>query len=215
MNKGLKQSWAVYMLLLVLAIAPTLLLFFTWKGLTPPQFQERHTEASLLNIKPALYGLGVVGFYSLFIAGDKIYRTFLSIPKQKVLAAVLLGWALLFFFPLTKANHDFGYLWYIADELPSVHGTPVLFYILVAIGICVSSSIWQIETAPFYFLFIIGLFISEIPNKYFFQRYYDSSILIFLIFLDARYDKSDRFQVARIGLLTCLFILYFIVFIIR
>ena len=127
MNKGLKQSWSVYMLLLVLAIAPTLLLFLNWKGLTPPQFQERHTEASLLNIKPALNGLGVVGFYSLFIAGDKIYRTFLSIPKQKVLAAVLLGWALLFFFPLTKANHDFGYLWYIADELPSVHGTPVLF----------------------------------------------------------------------------------------
>ena len=215
MSKGRKQSRLIYMFLLIVAVAPTLLLFFAWKGLTPPPFQERHTQASSLNIKPALYGLGVLGFYSLFIAGDRIYRTFLSIRKQKVLAAVLLGWVLLFFFPLTKANHDFGYLWYIADELPSVHGTPVLFYILVAIGVCVSSSIWRLETAPFYLLFIIGLFMSEVPNKYFFQRYYDSSILIFLLFLDARYNKSDRFQVARIGLLTCLFIIYFIVFIIR
>ena len=215
MNKELKQSRSLYLLLLIAAIAPTLLLFFTWKGLTPPQFQERHTESSLLNIKPALYGLGVLGFYSLFITGDKIYRTFLSIRKQKVIAAVLLGWVLLFFFPLTKANHDFGYLWYIADELPSIHGTPILFYILVAIGICVSSSIWRLETPPFYLLFILGLFVSEIPNKYFFQRYYDSSILIFLLFLNARYDKLDRFQVARIGLLICLFIIYFIVFIIH
>lgn len=215
MNKGLKPSRSLYILLLAVAAAPTFLLFFVWKGLTPPQFQERHTESFLLNIKPALYGLGVLGFYSLFIAGEKIYRTFLSISKKKVFGAVLLGWILLFIFPLTKANHDFGYLWYIADELPSVHGTPVLFYVLITIGICVCSSIWQLETAPFYLLFIIGLFVSEIPNKFFFQRYYDSSLLIFLLFLNARYYTSDRFQVTRMGLLTALFAAYFIVFIIN
>jgi len=215
MNKNLRRPQSIYMLFLIVAAAPTLLLFLIWKGLTPPQFQERHTEASLLNIKPVLYGLGVLGFYSLFIADDKLYRTFLRINKQKLIVAVLLGWILLFFFPLTKANHDFGYLWYIADELPSVHGTPILFYILIAIGICVCSAIWQLEATPFYLLFIIGLFISEIPNKYFFQRYYDSSILIFLLFLNARYYTSDRFQVARKGLLTCLFIAYFIVFIVN
>ncbi len=215
MNKALKLPRWTYMLLLSAAAVPTLSLFIIWKGLTPPQFQERHTEETLLNIKPILYGIAVVGFYALFIAGDKLYRSFLSLNKTKVIVAVLISWALLFFFPLTKAKHDFGYLWYIADELPSIHSTPVFFYILVSIGVCVFMSIWQLEKPPFFLLFFIGLFLSEVPNKYFFQRYYDSSILILLLFLDAKYDQPDRFQIIRKALLTILFILYFIVFIIK
>lgn len=215
MSENLKQAKYIYILLLAGAVTPTFLLFFTWKGLTPPQFQELHTEDSVMNIKPLLYGWAVLGFYALFIMGDKLYRNFLHVNKPKLTIALLVAWLLLFFFPLIKAKHDFGYLWYIADDLPGLHGASILFYFLIGVGVCACASIWRIENPLFYLLFIMGLFMSEIPNKFFFQRYYDSSLLILLLFLDAHYDKPDRFQLVRKGLLILLFIAYFIVFIIK
>jgi len=213
MSKGLKRLRTRYILLLAAAAVPTLLFFFAWKGLTPPLFQKIHIKDSLFNMKPIFYGLSMLGFYSLFIAGNKIYHSFSGINMWKIIGVVLLIWLLLFFFPLTeKYKRDFGYLWHIAKALPFIHGTSLLFYILTALGICVFISIWQLETPLFYLLFIIGLFISEIPNIYFFQRYYDSSLLIFLLFLNARYYSSDIFQIVRMGLLTAFFIAYFIVF---
>jgi len=215
MSEDLKQSKYIYLALLAGAATPTFLLFFTWKGLTPPKFHELHTEDSVLNIKPLLYGWAALGFYALFIVGDKLYRNFLNVNKPKLTIALVVAWLLLFFFPLVKAKHDFGYLWYIADDLPGLHGASLLFYFLIGVGICASASIWRIENPLFYLLFIMGLFMSEIPNKFFFQRYYDSSLLILLLFLDAQYDKPDKFQLIRKGLLILLFIAYFIMYIIN
>jgi hypothetical protein len=210
--KDLKHSRILLFLILFLSILPTLLLFVVWKGLTPPQFQERHTDSSLLNLKPILYGFSVLGFYALFIAGKEIYRSFLNLKKIKIVCGILLGWALLVFFPLIKIKHDFGYLWHVAERLPSIHNSSIFFYVLLSIGVCIFLAIAHLENPPFFLILLLALFLSEVPNKYFFQRYFDNSILIFLLLLNATYYRADRFQFLRMSLLTLLFAAYFMVF---
>lgn len=211
-TKDLKHSRFLLFLVLFLSVLPTLLLFVVWKGLTPPQFQERHTDSSLLNLKPILYGFSVLGFYALFIAGKEMYRSFQNLKKIKVICGILLGWALLFFFPLIKIKHDFGYLWHIAERLPSIHHSSIFFYVLLSIGVCVFIAIAHLEKPPFFLILFLALFLSEVPNKYFFQRYFDNSILIFFLLLNATYYRTDRFQLLRMSLLTLLFAAYFMVF---
>ncbi len=198
--------------LCLIAAMPTFALFYVWKGLTPPAFIKFHTRTSLLNVKAIAYGFSVIGFYAMFILNSGIYMPFLKKEKNKIIIAIALAWILLYFFPLVKMHEDFGYLWYIAAPLPKIQQSSILFYILTALGVCSFLSIWQKEGMSFYMLFILGLLFSEVPNKFIFQRYYDSSILIFLIFINAKYHVSNKSDYYRRAILIVFFIAYFVVF---
>ncbi|MFT3703307.1 MAG: hypothetical protein QM802_13100 [Agriterribacter sp.] len=210
-NTALKNK-AGYIALSFVAIIPTLALFYVWKGLTPPSFIAVHTRTSLLNIKAVVYGFSVLGFYGLFITGANVYSPFFKSHRVKIVLAVLAAWVLIYFSPLIKAREDFGFLWYMASSLPKVAGTSLFFYIFSALGAIIFLSAWQKEGLSFYLLFIMGLFLSEVPNKFIFQRYYDSSILIFLLFLTAKYHVSNKFKYSRLGALIVFFIAYFVVY---
>jgi len=196
----------------IIAIAPTLLLFYTWHGLTPPSFIKVHTKNSLLNVKPIMYCLSVIGFYGLFIPGSNIYADFFKAHKIKLIAFAVLSCLVIYFFPLTKTKEDFGFLWYMAVEVPMLKGTSLLFYFLSAAGVIVLGAMWQKEGTSFFMLFIVGLLLSEVPNKLIFQRYYDSSILVFLILLSAKYHVSNKIDNYRISALIAFFIAYFVVY---
>jgi hypothetical protein len=201
-----------YLALSALAILPTLGLFYLWKGLTPPSFIELHTRASLLNVKTVTYGFSVLGFYGLFLPGLNFYVPFFKTQRIKIIAVIIAAWMLMYFFPLIKAKQDFGFLWHIASPLPKFTGTSLFFYIFTAFGAVVFLSTLQKEGLSFFVLFIIGLLLSEIPNKFIFQRYYDSSILLFLIFVSAKYHVSNKFDYYRIGILIAFFIAYFVIY---
>jgi hypothetical protein len=206
--------------LLFLSIAPTLLFFLIWKGVTPPSFTELHTRQSLINTKAVLYGFSVIGFYSFFILG---YNAFLQIIRQKkilIISCIMLAWAVTFFWPMTKAPHDFGYLWYMAQPLPKIAGTSLLFYFLEALGVMglliIYTYIYDTQTnknkLSFLLLFLIGLLLSEVPNNFLFQRYYDNSILLSLIFFSAQYYQPNKIDTGKRIVLIAFFIMYFVVF---
>lgn len=201
------------LLLVFIAALPTVFLFLIWKGLTPPAFQEYHTRNSLLNTKAVLYGMSVLGFYSLFIPGINLFRSLFEQKKQSILIGIaVLIWIIIYFFPLIKQKGDFGYLWYVADPLPSLGGTSILFWVLVPLGAISLLCIWNKEGVSFFLLFLLCLFLSETPNNLIFQRYYDSSVLLTLIFFSARYHVSNKVDLYRRIALIAFFIAYFVVF---
>lgn len=202
------------LLLIFIAAIPTFLLFIIWKGLTPPAFQEFHTRDSFINIKAVLYGLCVLGFYALFIPGVGVFKSLFQKRRASIIICVLIAWGVLFFSPLIKNVKDFGYLWYMADVLPDIVGTSLLFWLLLPIGLLTLLCIWNKEGFCFFILFLLCLFLSEMPNKFIFQRYYDSSIILSLLFFNARYHVSNNADFARRLILLTFFIAYFVVFII-
>ncbi|MFT3748755.1 MAG: glycosyltransferase family 39 protein [Agriterribacter sp.] len=197
----------------LLAALPTFILFFIWKGLTPPSFARLHTGESVINIKLFLYGLSILGFYSLFIPAFNSYKMLLRKKSMLVLCWVILSWVILFLIPVTKAPKDFGYLWHIAGPLPKLANSSLLFYALVPVGVITLLSMQKKEMS-FLILFLVGLFISEMPNKIIFQRYYDNSILLSLIFFSARYHESNKVDLYRHLILIGFFIVYFVIYVI-
>lgn len=198
--------------LVFVAATPTLALFFIWKGLTPPSFREFHTRESLINAKAVLYGFCVLGFYTLFIPGTGVFKSLLQKRKIMIAVVILLSWSVLFFSPLIKNPKDFGYLWYMASPLPRIAGTSLLFWGLLPLGVITVLCIWHKEGLNLFILFLVCLFLSEVPNKLIFQRYYDSSVILILILFSAKYHESNKIDYYRRLLLVAFFITYFVVF---
>ncbi|MFT3949351.1 MAG: hypothetical protein QM763_20475 [Agriterribacter sp.] len=207
----IQHKFKVFFLVLFAAI-PTLSLFVLWKGLTPPGFREAHTRDSLIDTKATLYGLSTLGFYSLFMPGVSLFTSVFQKRKLLVIAAVLCMWVVLLFFPLIKDVKDFGYLWYMAAPAPCIAGTSLLFWGLLPLGAISLLSIWNKEGFSLLLLFLLCLFLSEVPNKFIFQRYYDGSIILTLIFFAIRYHESNKIDFYRRIVLIAFFIIYFVVF---
>ncbi|PVD52661.1 hypothetical protein DC498_09105 [Terrimonas sp.] len=204
---------ALHCFFLFLAAAPTLYFFVLWQGLTPPSFTEWHTRKTSLSPKAILYGLSTVGFYSIFIPGINIFASLCRKENALIIfSGLLLVWGVTFFFPLIKGPKDFGFLWYMAEPFSKVADSAILFYILGGLGIIYLLGIGQKKGSRFYILFLLGLFLSEIPNDAIFQRYYDNSILLALIFLSAEYYVSDKIDTCRRIALIAFFVMYFIVY---
>lgn len=206
-KKKVKNLWLIFV-----AAIPTLVLFIIWKGLTPPTFQEYHTRTSFFNTKAVFYGVSVLGFYSIFISGWDLCKSVFQQKKVLVIGYVLLTWLALFLFPLVKHRGDFGYLWYVAEPLPYIAGTSLLFWLLLPLGAICLLGIWNKDGYSFLFFFLLCLFLSEMPNNLIFQRYYDSSILLVLIFFNARYHESNKIDFYRRMALIIFFIAYFVMF---
>lgn len=211
-NTSIKQKLQ-HCFFLFLASVPTLYFFILWQGLTPPSFAEWHIRKTLINPKAILYGLSVVGFYSIFIPGKNIFTSlFRRENAVMIISGILLVWGVTFFFPMIKSPKDFGFLWYVAEPFSKVANSATLFYILEGLGIIYLLGIGQKKGSRFYILFLLGLFLSEIPNDAIFQRYYDNSILLVLIFLSAQYYVSDKIDTYRRIALIAFFVMYFIIY---
>lgn len=207
-KKLINVAWAVG------AALPTFMFFIIWGGLTPPSFATKHTQGSMINIKPILFGMSIIGLYSIFIPGIKSFKTLFQQKGILTLCFVLLGWIVLFFFPLAQAEKDYGYLWHIVNRVPGIAGTSLLFYLLITVGIVSLLNIWQKEGLGIWVLFLLGMMVSEVPSKLIFQRYYDSSILLALIFFSARYHEINKIDLCRRFVLIAFFIVYFVAYII-
>lgn len=206
-KKLINLSWGIA------AALPTFIFFVIWGGLTPPFFAVRHTQESFLNIRPILWGLSILGLYSIFIPDIKSFKNLFLQKGILTLCSVLLAWISLFFFPLTKAEEDVGYLWHIENHMPSIAGSSLLFYFLISFGVMALLAVWQKEGFGFLVFFLLGIMISEVPSKYIFQRYYDSSILVGFIFFSAGYHELNKIDLYRRFILIVFFIVYFVVYI--
>lgn len=211
-NISIKQK-AQHSFLLFLAVVPTLYFFVLWHGVTPPSFAEWHIRKTSMNPKAILYGLSTIGFYSIFIPGINIFTSlFRRENTLKIISCILLVWGITFFLPMIKSPKDFGFLWYMAAPFPKVAHSAILFYILEALGVICLLGFGQKKGSQFYILFFLGLFLSETPNDAIFQRYYDNSILLALIFLSAQYFVPHKIDTYRRVSLIAFFVMYFIVY---
>jgi hypothetical protein len=194
-----------------LSLVPTLLLFYTWNGLTPPSFIEKHT-ASFFNPRAAQFGLVVLGLYSVFLLPKTFYEPLLT-RKKTMIITILLSLSLLIVLPFQQNETiTAGYIPRIAGYLPTILGSSLIYYILIPFGGLAIVCIYLKEGPGFFTLLLFFFLLSHFASRIIFQRYYDGSTLLILFFLSAKYYVNSKTDRLRIGLLLLLFTAYFIIY---
>jgi hypothetical protein len=214
------------------AVIPFLILIFVWKGLTPPSFNQfaensflrkrifTELKPRLINLRSVGFGLAVVGFYSIFLMNRNFY---LSLFEKKR-ALIVLTAISIFFMILVPIKQNFiklpylpyptvlddGFLWHISRAFPDLLGSSSFFYLFVPLGFITVYAIWKKTGWEFKLLALASFLLSNIPNNWVFQKYYDVSIMMLLIFITGIYKVSDRFEYLRIFTILICFIVYFI-----
>lgn len=202
-----------YYVLMLVALLPLVALIVLWEGLTPPSFSSAHTEAGLINIKALEFGLVILGLYFIFLLPSDFYPW---LPGKKLLAIAGLAVAsilLLFLVPLQgKDNELSGNIPRIATKLPSLFHTSFLYFLLVPAGTVALYLIILKQKLHFFVLLLLCFFISNLPSKIIFQRYFDTAIILVLILANAPGNIQSRWTVLLKYVLLAMFAGYFLVY---
>ncbi len=193
------------------SVIPLLFFFYVWEGPTPPSFKQEHMESSLINLRSLTFGLGVIGFYSLFLIHKEFFLIFLE-KKFFFITVAALSIIYILFVPISHMKGDDGFIWRVSRYFPNVFGSSLIFYVLVPLGTIMFVSIWKEIGPDFKLIAIVTFLMSNLPHKLVFQKYYDISIILLLIFISARFKTLERFAYYRLLSLLFLFILYTIAY---
>jgi 4-amino-4-deoxy-L-arabinose transferase-like glycosyltransferase len=171
------QRWG-RLLSVGLALLPTLALFALWKGPVPPSFQQVHEASSGLNGRALQFMMVVLGFYFWVIrvpvGGWK------QLPWWESVAPMLLGTWVLWLCPFAAHLGDDGFLWRLSTHMPVVHGTSVLFWVLLPCGLLAG---WQmLRSAPFSVgtVGLMGIAPVLLRSELLYQKYFDPFLPVFL-----------------------------------
>jgi len=157
--------------------------FILWRGPTPPAFisHSRH-----LSPQAPIYIVSLLAVYGLFF-----FPWFLTLwhqyqPRLSVLALFIsTGLALLALTslsPLTRTETG-GMLWLLAEHLPRLAGTSLIFWLLLPIGLIWLYLLGCHLTSSNDYLFPVAFIawaLSNILNAKIYQRYFDTLLLVFL-----------------------------------
>lgn len=176
-------------------LPPTLVLgwlVLSWGGLTPPAWREIHRASLETAPAAAAYVLAVVG-----LLGALYYAAARGAPLPNewrnpwVLLGALGGLVIAMLSPTlpdATTGRWGGYLWTIAGLLPDFHGRSLLFLLLATLGGVVLAllmrRLWLEAGAPIATTWGSALFAwmgSVLLNRQMFHRYYEPTILVFLI----------------------------------
>ncbi len=160
-----------------------------------------------LGFSVALFGLYAAVAYAPIVA--RRVRSLAMPPPRVVAAPVLVGLALagvseLVYRPpvsLTRLG-DEGYLWRIADQLPAVASSSLVFWALVPLGalslvLLARRSGWL--SLPV--VYLIAFLTSTLAVRLIYQKYFDPFVLLGLILLIRPSDLRSRTDYAGIALL--------------
>jgi hypothetical protein len=200
------QKMTMWALSLV-SIIPLFALFYLWKGPTPPSFQTQHLESSVFNLKSVMFGFAVTGLYAPFI----LHNNFQAEIKRAwvyTLAILTVGVVAVAVFPMIVTKTDQGFLWRIAQYLPKVLGSSLLFYFLVPSGVLTIAILLRKFGLNFLVLTLILFLLFNAPHRLVFQKYFDISILLLLSFIAAGWEKANRWYYAKLVGLLLLFLTY-------
>jgi 4-amino-4-deoxy-L-arabinose transferase-like glycosyltransferase len=189
-----------------LSVVPVGLLFLNWHGLVPVGGDPGSCG---LCAKKGGSGLSLSGLevhtMELTLASIGIYGTVLFAPEwipsvrallsgedraarikrvvRAPLIAALAGAVLLALFPARPGNEAAGDVWKVAGHLPSIHGSSLLFWVLVPLACAV---LWlRLERAerPWLVAVTAGCFlIAAVAIRYPWQKYVDPFALLILLF---------------------------------
>lgn len=198
-----------------MSLLPFLLL---WRGLTTPTYQDRYTSGSLMNLDVITFIICLLGFFTLLFrfTNYKEYISFLQIKKNRSLAIILAGIAILYLIvnPLEIINDPTiqgGWLLSVASKFPSLAGTSILVWGLFILGFGELYRLIMISISNKQFVIISAFVLWALCNSFssiLYQKYYEPFVLFFVgYYLDTNNEENK----IRSYLLPILYILLFII----
>jgi hypothetical protein len=209
------------------ALAPLLGLVIAWDGLVPKGSDPGscglcgdQPGGEGLTLRPVLFTLALAGAYAAILYGAVVLRRARPLPAPAALVGALVGGvALLLVSPLSyepKAPGrpgDGGWLWKVADRLPELAGSSLLFFVLLPAGLL---ALWLlvrragVESLP---AIAFGMFLlAALPVRLVYQKYFDPMALVTLALLARPPDLRTRRDYAGAAVLCVAFVAYAVSF---
>lgn len=202
-----------YWLMMLLALLPLAALIVSWKGLTPPSFSSAHTESGFINIKTLEFALVILGLYFVFLLPQSFYQPLAAKKMLLFLTITVASVLLLLLVPLHgKDNEISGNIPRLAARLPLLQNTSVLYFLLMPAGAIALYLIVLKKKLHFFVLLLLCFFICNLPSKIIFQRYFDTAILLVLIFANAPCNVQSKWNVLMKYALLIIFAGFFLAY---
>lgn len=164
-------------------------LFRSWGGLVPPQWNQQAFKVSLSS---EAYLFSVVAIFAAFYVGLGSVRGWVRRAPRKELGAVAaLGLAIALVSPTSMSYSDGrwgGYLWSLVTWLPTLGGRSPLFVLLAPVGLAMAVALWrelrvsaQVWKADLWWISFGAWASTFLVNRQVFHRYFEPMTLVLLI----------------------------------
>jgi len=186
-------------------------LAFRWSGLVPPAWRDTSTAVSLVG---PVYLLSVFSTFAIFYLPSQPSAPTRLLWKFTLGGAAVFGFVLSLF-PSTIPDYATGrwggYLWNLAGYCPSPGGRNLLFVTLCTIGTVWVARIWlmlsvkeNIQAATVFLAGLTAWAATFVVNRQVFHRYFEPTILVFLIALvPMLVQGAPNLRRWRLGLAFC------------
>jgi hypothetical protein len=209
-----------------LALGPMAVLVAVWGGLVPPGADP--ASCGLCTDKPGVgrdsltlrtvgFTIGLLGLYAAAVLGPALVRRARAlVPRARELVPPLAGAvALLAVSPLAykpvepgRAG-DAGYLWKIADRLPEVLGSSLLFWALVPVGaVALFLLARRARPASLPVVYFASFLVAALPVGLVYQKYFDPFALLAVALMLKPPDLRERVDYAGIAVAAAAFVAY-------
>ena len=211
------------------SLAPFAALAVAWGALVPPSSDpascglcaDRAGLRGGLSLRPIVFSVALVGLYAAAIWGPPLLRRARSLwPPPWLIGvplaagAVLLAISKLHYRPVGPGRGgDAGYLWQIAQRLPELGGSSLLFWALVPLGVLALTLLVRRggpDSLPV--VYVAGFLLAALPVRLGYQKYFDPYMLLGLALLVRPADLRSRLDYAGVAALCAAFVAYAISF---
>jgi hypothetical protein len=186
-----RRGWIAHLIPLILPVAALAFFIVLWRGLTPPAYAAH--LGSTLNWEAPVYAVSLLGLYSAFFAPWWLHPDALKRDRWPLLALIAAGVIYLLVFPVSNAYplpqfpgslHDRGgALWAVVGRLPTLLGTGIPFWPLLALGLTsfglLGKQLWQRGDHALVTGYALWL-LTSLLNSRTYQKYYEPFTLFFV-----------------------------------
>lgn len=183
---------AAPLLALLMPVLPFVILIVAWQGLVPPVWQSTQVQSGI-TFMPVLYALTVLAamgapFY-LAMTSASHWRTDVSCRWAWAAAILtLVVAATTHSLPGSATGNWGGYWWNLAAKTPAIGEVSLFFAFVAPIGAWLAGAafhrLWR-EAGPTvalpFMLTVLAWLVTTLANRLVFQRYYEPTILLFLL----------------------------------
>ena len=216
-----------------LAAVPVGLLFLNWHGLVPvggdpsscglcvAKGAGTGLSTSGLEVPTAELALATIGLYGFVLFAPRLIDALRSDLRASDRAARLAGTArgpllgacagglLLLAFPAVPGSQAAGDIWKIAAHLPTLHGSSLLFWVLVPLSGAVLWVRLRCTPQPWLVAVVTACFVvSAVAIHYPWQKYVDPFAILVLLFSAAPGELRSPWRLAGAAVLAVAFIAY-------
>jgi dolichyl-phosphate-mannose-protein mannosyltransferase len=212
--------------LLALSLVPLAALVIEWNGLVTPSADPAScglctdrpgVGRDALTLRTVGFTVALLGMYAAVVLGPALWRRLrrLRTPLALLVAAVAAGVVLLLVSPLEYkpagpgVQGDAGFLWRVSDELPTVLGSSLAFWLLVPAGALTAALLvrragWSSLPSVYLGAFLLG----TLPVNLVYQKYFDPFMLLAVALFARPPDFRDRWDYAGIAVVCAASVAY-------